>query len=78
FTDPDVFDIHRSSNPHVAFGKGIHFCIGAPLARLEGRVALNLLFDRYSDVQLNREVPLEFYEHNFFGVKSLPVSVKHA
>jgi cytochrome P450 len=73
-----VFDIHRSPNAHVAFGKGIHFCIGAPLARLEGRVALELLFDRFSDIRLDREVPLRFHEQNFFGVTSLPVSVKHA
>jgi cytochrome P450 len=75
FAEPGRFDIHRTPNAHVAFGKGIHFCIGAPLARLEGRVALNLLFDHYSDIRLDRTEPLEFYDRNFFGVKSLPVAV---
>jgi cytochrome P450 len=47
FPNPDVFDISRDPNPQIGFGRGIHFCLGAPLARLEGRVALNILLDRF-------------------------------
>ncbi|MGY1643848.1 cytochrome P450 [Geodermatophilus sp. SYSU D00703] len=50
FPEPDRFDVHRTPNPHLTFGHGIHFCLGAPLARLEARVALRLLLDRYRDI----------------------------
>ena len=46
FAKPDLIDASRASNPHVAFGGGIHFCLGAPLARLEMEIALPILFRR--------------------------------
>src|SRR5918995_891514 len=58
FANPDAFDITRSdANRHVAFGKGIHVCLGAPLARVEGQVAFDTLFRRYPELRL--AVPAE-------------------
>lgn len=52
FEEPDKFDITRKKSPHVAFGGGAHICIGAPLARLEGQVALLRLFERFPNLRL--------------------------
>lgn len=53
FPEPDTFDIHRDIRGHVAFGHGIHYCLGAPLARLEGRIAVNTLLARCPRLELD-------------------------
>jgi cytochrome P450 len=55
FDNPDRLDLTRDPNPHIGFGAGIHFCIGAPLARMEMSVALPALMTRFPDIQLADE-----------------------
>lgn len=55
YPDPDTFDIGRDNISHVTFGKGLHYCLGANLARLEGRVALDELLNRWPDWGLDRD-----------------------
>ena len=55
YTDPDTFDIHRDTISHLTFGKGLHYCLGANLARLEGRVALDELLNRFPDWEIDYE-----------------------
>ncbi|MGX5426968.1 cytochrome P450 family protein [Bacillus cereus] len=57
FENPEVFDITRENNRHIAFGHGSHFCLGAPLARLEAKIAITTLFNRMTELQIkgNRE-----------------------
>ena len=61
FENPNEFLIDRNPNPHVGFGKGIHFCLGSPLARLESRIALGVLLRRFSRLRVDPEQPLEEY-----------------
>src|SRR5206468_2898948 len=59
FHDADRFDIRRDPNPHLAFGHGIHFCLGAPLSRLEARIALADLLGRTTTIALASDEPWE-------------------
>ena len=74
FPNAATFDIHRSPNRHLAFGYGIHFCLGAPLARLESKVALGILLERFPNMRRNRDVALEpVTSFVLYGLKNLPV-----
>ncbi len=73
FPDPDRFDITRRNNRHVTFGHGIHFCVGAPLARLETKIAINTILRRLPRLQLATE-ELKWHQHiGLRGLKTLPV-----
>lgn len=74
FDRPDEFIVDRNPNPHLAFGNGIHFCLGAPLARLEGKVVLGAVLERLPNLRIDPNAPLEFIPSTgVHGVKSLPV-----
>ncbi|MFI0466887.1 cytochrome P450 [Saccharopolyspora sp. 5N102] len=74
FADPDAFDPARDPNPHIAFGRGIHFCLGAPLARLEGRIAMNILLDRFPVLRTDpANQPVLMPGTDMIGATSLPL-----
>jgi cytochrome P450 len=74
FDNPEQLDITRQKNQHLSFGGGIHYCLGAPLARLEGEIALTTLLRRLPNLQLAIETPE--YNDNYLlrGLKSLPLT----
>jgi cytochrome P450 len=75
FSDPDVFDIARKPNPHLGFGQGVHYCLGANLARLELRVLFEELLDRFSSVQVVK--PVEWTRSNrHTGIRHLVVELR--
>jgi cytochrome P450 len=75
FDDPQRFDIARSNNRHLGFGFGIHHCVGAPLARLEGEVALGTLARRFSRIELVRDPPPYKENVSLPGVAALEVEL---
>ena len=76
FEDPYRFDVRRHPNPHLAFGFGTHFCLGASLARLELNVMFDELSKRLPDIELASDDELEFRASNFIvGPESMPVHV---
>jgi len=76
FAHPDKFDPARTPNPHLTFGHGIHFCFGAPLARLEARIGFEVLFDRYRDLSVAADDRVEFQNPAVIvSVKRLPLEV---
>jgi cytochrome P450 len=73
YSEPDCFDITRDEGRHLGLGLGIHFCLGAPLLRLEAQIAFTTMLRRFPELSLATE-NLEWQEHPIFrGVKSLPV-----
>ena len=77
FANPDVFDITRDPNPHMAFGHGIHYCLGAPLARMEGVIAFNTMLKRLPNLSLAVDVnALEWNDTILLhSMTALPVNI---
>jgi cytochrome P450 len=75
FDDPDRFDIHRKIDKHLTFGYGIHFCLGASLARLEGRVALDEVLNRFPDWEVDLDRARIAPTSTVRGYETLPARV---
>jgi cytochrome P450 len=73
FDNADRFDIHRPVGQHMAFGYGVHFCLGAALARLEGRVALDEVLKRFPEWEVDWDNAVQAHTSTVRGWKSLPV-----
>ena len=73
FDDPDRLDVGRDQGPHLSFGRGIHHCLGAPLARLEGRIALEMLLERFATIGLATYRPRFRRTIVLRGLEALPL-----
>ncbi|WP_141532399.1 MULTISPECIES: cytochrome P450 family protein [Bacillus cereus group] len=75
FFNPECLDISRSNNHHLAFGMGIHYCLGAPLARLEGKIAINTVLKRVPNIRLNADLETLSWRPTYLmrGLGKLPV-----
>jgi cytochrome P450 len=74
FSDPDRFNIEREPNRHLAFGHGVHFCVGAPLARLEARIALPMMLEQLKNLQRVKSIPIMVHTGIVFVIRSLPIT----
>ena len=76
FADPERLDVGRRPNNHLAFGQGAHSCLGAPLARLEGQIALTTLFQRFPHLRLAQPAESLRWRRNLFlrALEELPVA----
>ena len=75
YPDADRFDIHRKFDHHLSFGYGIHFCLGAALARTEGRIALEETFKRFPEWSVDMAGAVPLYTSTVRGYTKLPISV---
>lgn len=71
----EEFNIHRRPERHLAFGYGAHFCLGAALARMEGKVAVEEIFRRIPDYQVDHDAKVRFHSSNVTGWRTLPISI---
>ena len=76
FENPDQLDFNRPKQDHISFGRGIHYCLGAALARLEGRIAIEMLLERFGSLRLLTERPAFRYSIVLRGLTSLPVGAR--
>ncbi|HEY0734103.1 MAG TPA: cytochrome P450 [Herpetosiphonaceae bacterium] len=74
FSEPEHFAIERQPNKHLSFGHGIHFCIGAPLARLEANVALPMILSQLKNLERVPDVPVRISAGIVFVIRSLPMT----
>jgi cytochrome P450 len=78
FPEPDRFHLEREPNRHFAFGHGIHFCVGAPLARFEARIALPMMLEQLRDLKRAQGVPIHIRTGLVFVIGNLPVTFQPA
>ena len=74
FANPEMLDITREHNPHLSFSNGIHYCLGAPLARMEGQIAIMTLLKRMPDLELTDDNPPYRATYVLRGLSALPVT----
>ena len=77
FPNPETFDVTRDPNDHLAFGEGIHYCIGAPLARMEGAIVIASVLERFQHLRLADPGASLSYKGSYFlrGLASLKMSL---